>query len=221
MGIARYDRGGGASARDRRRLARAPRLPRHAGGRGRGRTARRPALGFANALLATWRTTQPRAVLVCLDARAPSYRHELLPGYQGKRDPFAGDLVEQLDRLAGPDRGVRLRGREGAALRGGRPARDRGDARGGARRRRARRLRGSRHVPARLRRDRGAPPAPARRARARRSSRRARALRDRARAGYRSDRAARRSLGQHPRRAAASARRRPPTCCGATAISRA
>ncbi len=57
-------------------------------------------LGFANALLATWRTTQPRAVLVCLDARAPSYRHKLLPGYQGKRDPFAGDLVEQLDRLA-------------------------------------------------------------------------------------------------------------------------
>ncbi len=57
-------------------------------------------VGFANALLATWRTTQPRAVLVCLDARAPSYRHELLPGYQGKRDPFAGDLVEQLDRLA-------------------------------------------------------------------------------------------------------------------------
>ncbi len=57
-------------------------------------------VGFANALLATWRTTQPRAVLVCLDARTPSYRHELLPGYQGKRDPFAGDLVEQLDRLA-------------------------------------------------------------------------------------------------------------------------
>ncbi len=57
-------------------------------------------VGFANALLATWRTTQPRAVLVCLDARTPSYRHELLPGYQGKRDPFADDLVEQLDRLA-------------------------------------------------------------------------------------------------------------------------
>jgi DNA polymerase-1 len=57
-------------------------------------------VGFANALLATWRTTQPRAVLVCLDARAPSYRHELLPGYQGKRDPFADDLCEQLDRLA-------------------------------------------------------------------------------------------------------------------------
>lgn len=56
-------------------------------------------VGFANALLATWRTTEPRAVLVCLDARTPSYRHELLPAYQGKRDPFADDLCEQLDRL--------------------------------------------------------------------------------------------------------------------------
>jgi DNA polymerase-1 len=38
-------------------------------------------------------------VLVCLDARMPSYRHELLPAYQGQRDPFAGDLCEQLDRM--------------------------------------------------------------------------------------------------------------------------
>ena len=57
-------------------------------------------LGFANVLLATWRATGPRAVLVCLDARTPSYRHELLPAYQGQRDPFADDLCEQLDRLA-------------------------------------------------------------------------------------------------------------------------
>src|SRR4030081_193026 len=56
-------------------------------------------VGFANVLLATWRATRPRNVLVCLDARTPSYRHELLPGYQGRRDPFAGDLCEQLDRL--------------------------------------------------------------------------------------------------------------------------
>ena len=56
-------------------------------------------VGFANVLLATWRATQPRAVLVCLDARTPSYRHDLLPGYQGQRDPFADDLCEQLDRL--------------------------------------------------------------------------------------------------------------------------
>jgi DNA polymerase-1 len=56
-------------------------------------------LGFANALLATWRTTEPRAVIVCLDARTPSYRHDLLPAYQGQRDPFADDLCEQLDRI--------------------------------------------------------------------------------------------------------------------------
>ena len=56
-------------------------------------------VGFANALLATWRSTEPRAVLVCMDARTPSYRHELLPAYQGKRDPFADDLCEQLDRI--------------------------------------------------------------------------------------------------------------------------
>jgi DNA polymerase-1 len=57
-------------------------------------------LGFANVLLATWRATSPRAVLVCLDARTTSYRHELLPAYQGQRDPFADDLCDQLDRLA-------------------------------------------------------------------------------------------------------------------------
>jgi DNA polymerase-1 len=56
-------------------------------------------VGFANVLLSTWRATEPRNVLVCLDARTPSYRHELLPGYQGRRDPFAEDLCEQLDRL--------------------------------------------------------------------------------------------------------------------------
>jgi len=56
-------------------------------------------VGFANVLLATWRFTQPRAVLVCLDARVESYRHELLPAYQGQREPFADDLCEQLDRL--------------------------------------------------------------------------------------------------------------------------
>jgi 5'-3' exonuclease len=56
-------------------------------------------VGFANVLLATWRATEPRAVLVCLDARTHSYRHELLPAYQGRRAPFAADLVEQLDRL--------------------------------------------------------------------------------------------------------------------------
>ena len=56
-------------------------------------------VGFANALIATWRATEPRAVIVCLDARTPSYRHELLPAYQGQRDPFPADLCEQLDRI--------------------------------------------------------------------------------------------------------------------------
>jgi DNA polymerase-1 len=56
-------------------------------------------VGFANFLLATWRATEPRAVIVCLDTRVPSYRHDLLPAYQGQRDPFADDLCEQLDRL--------------------------------------------------------------------------------------------------------------------------
>jgi DNA polymerase-1 len=56
-------------------------------------------LGFANMLLAAYETARPRAVLVCLDARTPSYRHELLPGYQGQRDPFPEDLTGQLDQL--------------------------------------------------------------------------------------------------------------------------
>ena len=56
-------------------------------------------LGFANMLLATYAVVQPRAVLVCCDARSPSYRHELLPGYQGQRPEFAPDLREQLDTL--------------------------------------------------------------------------------------------------------------------------
>jgi DNA polymerase-1 len=56
-------------------------------------------VGFANVLLSTWRATRPRAVIVCLDTRVPSYRHKLLPAYQGQRDPFADDLCEQLDRI--------------------------------------------------------------------------------------------------------------------------
>jgi DNA polymerase-1 len=56
-------------------------------------------VGFAIVLLATVRATQPRAVIVCMDTRMPSYRHEILPAYQGQRDPFAEDLTEQLDRI--------------------------------------------------------------------------------------------------------------------------
>ena len=56
-------------------------------------------VGFANVLLASVRATEPRAVIVCMDTRMPSYRHEILPAYQGQRDPFAADLKEQLDRI--------------------------------------------------------------------------------------------------------------------------
>jgi DNA polymerase-1 len=38
-------------------------------------------------------------VLLALDSRLPSYRHALLPGYQGRRDPFPRELTEQLDAL--------------------------------------------------------------------------------------------------------------------------
>src|SRR4051812_40031476 len=57
-------------------------------------------LGFANMLLSAYDAYRPRAVLVCLDSRVPSYRHELLPAYQGDRAPSAEDLTAQLDRLA-------------------------------------------------------------------------------------------------------------------------
>ncbi|MEO9174046.1 MAG: 5'-3' exonuclease [Gaiellales bacterium] len=56
-------------------------------------------LGFANVLLATVDLLHPRAVLLALDSREPSYRHDLLPGYQGQRDPFPPDLTDQLDAL--------------------------------------------------------------------------------------------------------------------------
>lgn len=56
-------------------------------------------LGFANVLVATWDWVHPRAVLLALDSRERSYRHELLPGYQGQRPPFPSDLTEQLDAL--------------------------------------------------------------------------------------------------------------------------
>jgi DNA polymerase-1 len=56
-------------------------------------------VGFANVLLASVRTTEPRAVIVCMDTRGRSYRHDILPAYQGRRDPFADDLREQLDRI--------------------------------------------------------------------------------------------------------------------------
>ena len=175
-------------------------------------------LGFANVLLSTWRATQPRAVIVCLDTRVPSYRHELLPAYQGQRDPFADDLCEQLDRLPELSEAFGFAAAKVTTVRSGRSAGHGGHPGGGARRRSTRLLERPRHLPTRLRRDGDAASAAARRARARRSRRRARALRHRAGAGARPDRTAWRPLRQHPGRArhraedrgrAAAALRRP------------
>jgi DNA polymerase-1 len=56
-------------------------------------------LGVANVLVSTYDLIEPRTVLLALDSRKRSYRHELLPGYQGQRPPFPSDLTEQLDAL--------------------------------------------------------------------------------------------------------------------------
>jgi DNA polymerase-1 len=54
-------------------------------------------LGFTNMLVTLWDATGPRAIAVGVDSRQRGYRHELLPGYQGKRAPFDPAIVEQLD----------------------------------------------------------------------------------------------------------------------------
>ena len=56
-------------------------------------------VGFANMLLGLWQVERPRTVLACWDTvGVPTWRHELLPEYQGGRD-FPADLVAQLERL--------------------------------------------------------------------------------------------------------------------------
>jgi DNA polymerase-1 len=56
-------------------------------------------VGFANLLLGFWDLEQPRTVFVGWDSVGePTYRHELLPGYQAGRD-FPPVLMHQLDRL--------------------------------------------------------------------------------------------------------------------------
>lgn len=56
-------------------------------------------VGFANMLVAAWDGERPRAVFVGLDTLGePTYRHRLLPGYQGGRD-FEPACVAQLERL--------------------------------------------------------------------------------------------------------------------------
>ena len=63
---------------------------------------RKPAnmiVGFANMLVGLWDLEQPRTVFVGWDSVGePTYRHELLPGYQAGRD-FPPELTHQLDLL--------------------------------------------------------------------------------------------------------------------------
>ena len=56
-------------------------------------------VGFTNMLATLWETERPRTVFVGWDSIGePTYRHELLAGYQGGRD-FPPELTYQLDRL--------------------------------------------------------------------------------------------------------------------------
>jgi 5'-3' exonuclease len=56
-------------------------------------------VGFANMLVGLWDLEQPRTMFVGWDTIGePTYRHELLPGYQAGRD-FPRELTDQLDRL--------------------------------------------------------------------------------------------------------------------------
>jgi DNA polymerase-1 len=57
--------------------------------------------GFMSMLLRLWQAERPRAVLVGWDTlTVPTYRHELLAGYQAGR-VFDAELLEQLDLLPG------------------------------------------------------------------------------------------------------------------------
>ncbi len=57
--------------------------------------------GTISMLAAAWDLFAPRALAVAFDCRLPSPRHEAWPAYQGQREDFAPDLVEQLDLLPG------------------------------------------------------------------------------------------------------------------------
>jgi DNA polymerase-1 len=57
--------------------------------------------GFTSMLLRLWEAERPRAVVVGWDTLfVPTYRHELLPGYQAGRE-FDPELLEQLDLAPG------------------------------------------------------------------------------------------------------------------------
>jgi DNA polymerase-1 len=56
-------------------------------------------VGFTTMLLRLWQAERPRAVVVGWDTIGePTYRHELLPGYQSGR-VFDAEILEQLDLL--------------------------------------------------------------------------------------------------------------------------
>jgi len=56
-------------------------------------------VGFANMLASLWEGERPRTMFVGFDSiGSPTYRHELLPGYQSGRD-FPPELTGQLDLL--------------------------------------------------------------------------------------------------------------------------
>jgi 5'-3' exonuclease len=56
-------------------------------------------VGFLNMLISVWEAEKPRTVFVGFDTVGePTYRNELLPGYQAGRD-FPFGLTNQLDRL--------------------------------------------------------------------------------------------------------------------------
>ncbi len=67
--------------------------------KGRGGRQSNMLVGFANMLASLWEGERPRTLFVGFDSiSSPTFRHELLPGYQGGRD-FPPELVEQLDLL--------------------------------------------------------------------------------------------------------------------------
>lgn len=57
--------------------------------------------GTVSMLAAAWDLLAPRAMAVAFDCRLPSPRHDAWPAYQGQREAFDDDLVEQLDLLPG------------------------------------------------------------------------------------------------------------------------
>jgi DNA polymerase-1 len=58
-------------------------------------------VGFTTMLLRLWQAERPRAVVVGWDTIGePTYRNELLPGYQSGRQ-FDADILDQLDLLPG------------------------------------------------------------------------------------------------------------------------